>query len=177
MALKRENVMVACNSRSLLPHDFVLRNKHTYLINTTTGMSHLTIKMSGSCCHLWTLLSALVFDAPRFAINHSYLHVQQLWPLVLASVALRMSKERRWNVTDVENRRNRKGKNLSRCHVVYRRYHMDWPDIESGPLRFVQYCAAFGVISSWIMCCETSLLFVRFIRNTQTHCVDKIQGL
>jgi len=66
-------------SRNLLPNDCVLRNKHTYLINTTTGMSHLTITISGSCCQLRTLSSALVFNAPRFAINHHcYLQVRQL---------------------------------------------------------------------------------------------------
>ena len=68
-----------------------------------------------------------------------------------SSLSIGMSMERRWNVTDVENRRNQKEKNLSRCHVVYRKYHMDWPESEPGPLRFVHHrahCAAFRVIIS-----------------------------
>ena len=55
-----------------------------------------------------------------------------------SSLSIGMGRERRWNVTDLENRRNRKEKNLSRCHVVCRTYHMDWSENESGTLRLVQ---------------------------------------
>jgi hypothetical protein len=45
-----------------------------------------------------------------------------------------VNMEQRWNDTDKENRMTRK-KNLSQCHTVYRKSHMDWPGSETGPPR------------------------------------------
>jgi hypothetical protein len=47
---------------------------------------------------------------------------------------MRMNMAHRWNVTDVKNLSKRKEKNLSRSYFVHRRYHMDWPGIESAGL-------------------------------------------
>jgi hypothetical protein len=41
-------------------------------------------------------------------------------------------REHQWNETD---RRKPKysGKNLSQCHFIHHKYHMDWAGIEPGP--------------------------------------------
>jgi hypothetical protein len=40
-------------------------------------------------------------------------------------------RERRWNDIDRENPKNSE-KNLSQCHLVHHKSHMDWPGREPG---------------------------------------------
>jgi hypothetical protein len=40
--------------------------------------------------------------------------------------------EHRWNEID-RGKPKYSGKNLSQCHFVHNKSHMDWPGIESGP--------------------------------------------
>jgi hypothetical protein len=40
--------------------------------------------------------------------------------------------EHRWNEID-RGKPKYSGKNLSQCHFVHRKSHMDWPGIEPGP--------------------------------------------
>jgi hypothetical protein len=42
--------------------------------------------------------------------------------------------EHRWNETD-RGKPKYSGKNLSQCHFVHHKCHMDWPGIEPGPPR------------------------------------------
>jgi hypothetical protein len=48
-----------------------------------------------------------------------------------------MTMEHWWNDTERGKRKcSRKKKNLSQCHSVYQKSHMDWPLIEPGPPRW-----------------------------------------
>jgi hypothetical protein len=42
--------------------------------------------------------------------------------------------EHRWNETD--SRKPKYSKNLSQCHFIHLKSHMDWPGIEPGPARW-----------------------------------------
>jgi hypothetical protein len=43
--------------------------------------------------------------------------------------------EHRWNETD-RGKQKYSGKILSQCHFLHHKFHMDWPGIEHGPLRW-----------------------------------------
>jgi hypothetical protein len=43
--------------------------------------------------------------------------------------------EHRWNEID-RGKPKYSGKNLSQCHFVHHKYHMDWPGIEPEPPRW-----------------------------------------
>jgi hypothetical protein len=74
----------------------------------------------------WLLLSRTCETLWNWAVNGPFIHPQD---------GTRVNMEHRWNDTDREKPNNSE-KNLSQCHFVYHKSHIDSPGREPGPPRW-----------------------------------------
>jgi len=112
------------------------RGEHYFLKATMSKLRLPRIRCFCPLSHQWNLQCTFLPKAPDFRKNAVWFDIL----LTLAACpsdksSMQMSMCHRWKDND-SGRTHYMERNLSRCHSVHHKSHMDWPGIEIASLRW-----------------------------------------